>query len=161
MDISGKISAAICTLLICSSIALAATSATAKGFSELTGRFAGRISGPALTSFGANQESYIFEITSGPRLQYVILTYKFLLYEPLLPDVFDYSQLYTFKAKRDEQCGQSIEEISKRYIFDADGKFLEVKYGIEYSKNAPPLNLPWKTRLPCYRLNPQTVNLIH
>ena len=154
MDSSWKTRAAICMMLICSSITLAAQNS-----SVLTGRFAARINGPALTSFGGNQESYIFEVTS-PSHQFVVLRYAFLIYESRLPDVFDYSHLYTLNAEENEQCGGSIEEISKRYLFDEYGRFLGVKYAIEYSRNAPHL-LPLNTRLHCYLLDQHTVSLIN
>jgi hypothetical protein len=154
MDNLWKIPIALYTILIWSSITLAAQNS-----SVLTGRFAARINGPALTSFGGNQESYIFEITR-PSHQFVILRYAFLSYESRLPEVVDYSHLYTFSAEENEQCGGSIEEISKRYLFDESGTFLGVKYAIEYSRNAPHL-LPLNTRLHCYLLDQQTVSLIN
>lgn len=152
---SWKIPAAIYTMLICSSITLAAQNS-----SVLTGRFAARIPGPVLTSFGTNHKFYVFEITSIPSPQFVILSYAFLLYEARLPDILDYSHLYTFSAEPSEQCGGSIEEISRRYLFDEHGTFAGVRSEIEYSKNTPALNLPWKTRLPCYLLDWQTVSLL-
>lgn len=161
MGVSGKMPAAIYTMLLCSGITLAASLSSAEEVSVLTGRFVAQIPGPWLTSFGPNRESYIFEMTSASRSQFVILSYTFLLYEPVLPDVFDYSRLYTFKAERNEQCCDSIEEVSKRYVFDEQGTFLGVKYEIDYAKNAPPLNVSWKTRLPCYLLDWETVTLIH
>ena len=154
MDSSWKLLAAIYTMLICSSITLAAQNP-----SVLTGRFAARINGAALTSFGGNHESYIFEITT-PSHQFVVLSYTFLLYELRLPDVLDYSHLYSFSAEENEQCASSIEEISKRYLFDEHGTFEGVKYAIEYYRNAPHL-LPLNTRLHCYLLDQQTVSLIN
>ena len=142
-------------MLVCLSITMAAQTS-----SVLTGRFAARIGGPVLTTFGANQESYVFEITSTPSPQFVVLSYAFLLYEARLPDVLDYSHLYTFSAEPNEQCRGSIEELSRRYLFDEHGAFSGVKLEIEYSKNAPALNLPMKTRLLCYLLDWETVSLI-
>ena len=116
-------------MLICSSITLAAQNS-----SVLTGRFAARIPGPVLTSFGTNHESYVFELTSTPSPQFVVLSYAFLLYEARLPDVLDYSHLYTFNAEPSEQCGGSLEEISRRYLFDEHGTFTGVRSEIECLK---------------------------
>jgi hypothetical protein len=154
IDSSWKMPAAIYTMLICSSITLAA-----QNFSVLTGRFVARIGGPAITTFGGNQQSYVFE-TTAPSHQFVVLSYVFLQYEPRLPDIFDYSHVYTFSAEENEQCGGSIDEISKRYLFGESGTFLGVKYAIEYSKNAPPL-LPMNTPLHCYLLDHETVSLLN
>jgi len=153
MDSSWRMPAAIYTMLICSSITL-----VAQNSSVLTGKFVARINGPALTSFGENHESYVFEITT-PSHQFVVLSYAFLLYQPRLPDVLDYLHLYTFSAEENEQCEGSIEEISKRYLFDEYGTFVGVKYAIEYSRNAPHL-FPLNTRLRCYLLDQKTVSLI-
>jgi len=68
--------------------------------------------------------------------------------------------LYTFSAEANEQCRGSIEEISRHYLFDEHGMFSGAKLEIEYSKNAPALNLPLKTRLPCYLLDWETVSRI-
>jgi len=155
MNSSWKMPAAIYTMLICSSITLAAQNS-----SVLTGRFAARIRGPVLTTFGANHEFYVFEITSSPSPQFVVLSYAFLLYEARLPDVLDYSHLYTFSAEPNEQCRASIEELSRRYLFDEHGTFSGVKLEVEYSRNAPALNLPWKERLLCYLLDWETVSLM-
>jgi hypothetical protein len=158
-----KIAAAICMMLAGSNVAIGqSTSSTEKPLVVLTGRFAARINGPPLTSFGQNHESYIFEITSSSQPQFVLLSYTFLQYQPLLPSaVFDYSRVYTVEAEQEEQCGQTIEEISKVYAFDEYGRFMGVKYEIDYSKNFSPASLPMKTRLSCYLLDPQSVSLIH
>jgi hypothetical protein len=155
VDRSWKMAAAIYAMLIYSSMALAAQNS-----SVLMGRFAVRMRCPVLTSFGTNHEFYVFEITSTPNSQFVVLSYAFLLYEPRLPHVLDYSHLYTFNAEPNEQCRGSIEEISRHYLFDEHGTFAGVRAEIEYSKNGPRLKLPRKTRLPCYLLDWETVSLI-
>ncbi|HEX8814504.1 MAG TPA: hypothetical protein VF753_03300 [Terriglobales bacterium] len=120
-----------------------------------------RAIGPPLTSFDPNQGTYIFELTSSSGSQVAILSYKFFDYEPELPPrVFDYSRLYTLEAAPDPRCEESIEQISKRVMFNNSNTFVGIKYELDYSKNVPPLNLPQNTRLPCYVLSQQGVHSI-
>src|SRR5277367_6544497 len=127
----------------------------------LTGRFVAQVDGTMLTSFGANHKFYIFEIESHPDPEFVILSYTFFLYQPQLPQhVFDYSHLYNFPAAWDQRCAHTMEEIAKRFVFDASGQFLGIKNAITYSKNVPPLTLPWKISLSCYVMSPQSVGSI-
>lgn len=129
--------------------------------SSLTGRFVAWIDGPRLTSFGANRQSYIFQVASGPEPQYVILRYSFFLYEPQMPRwAFDYFRVYSFQAVKNDHCMQTLEEISKRFVFDTRGRVVGTQYGINYSKNAPPLTLLSKTPMPCYALSALTVSSI-
>jgi hypothetical protein len=121
----------------------------------LTGRFVARVVGPPLTSFGENHEYYIFELASPVGQRFVILSYKFLLYQGPLPQRwFDYSHLYVFKGEWDEGCSKTLEDVAEQTMFEAHGEFLEIRYALTYSKNVPSLILPWKTRLSCYRVHP-------
>jgi hypothetical protein len=156
-----KTTAAMLIVLICSIPAIASSGSSAEQPGTLTGRFVAQVDGPPLTSFGANHEFYIFKIESYPDPQFAILSYSFFLYQPQLPRrVFDYSRLYSFPAAGDQRCAQTIEEVAKRFVFDASGQFIEIKNAITYSKNVPPLTFSWKKSLPCYVLSPQSVRAI-
>ena len=148
-------------MLVCASITAGCQASFAQETLVLTGRFAARVDGPQLTSFGPNRESYIFQITSDPGIHFAILRYTFLIYEPQLPRrVFDFFRLYSFNAVKDDKCAQSLGDASKRFIFDEYGRFLGAKHELDYSKNAPSLAFLYKTRLSCYVLTSESVRTI-
>jgi len=156
-----KTTAAVSIVLMCCGLTIASSARSAGKPGTLTGRFVAQVDGPSLTGFGANHEFYIFQIESYPKPQFAILSYTFFLYHPQLPRrVFDYSHLYNFPAAWDQRCAHTIEEIGKRFVFDANGQFIEIKNAITYSKNVPPLTLPWKESLPCYVMSPLSVKSI-
>jgi len=159
---SAKTRILLCIVLqMGSSAAFGASTKAMEAQSSLTGRFVARIDGPPLTSFGSNRQSYIFQINSYPEPQLVILRYTFFLYEPQIPrSAFDYFHVYNFHAVKNEHCMQTLEEISKHYVLDKKGKIIGTQYGINYSKNAPPLASLSKTPMPCYALSSQSVSSI-
>jgi hypothetical protein len=117
----------------------------------LTGKFVAQADGPPVTGFGLNQQSYIFEMVSPLGSQFVTLSDTFFIYEPHLTErVLDYSKLYKLKAVRNQKCDETIEDISRRSIFDSHGQFVEMKFALTYAKNLPSLTLPWQSPLPWY-----------
>jgi hypothetical protein len=150
----------ICILLqVGSSVVFGASTKSMEAQSSLTGRFVARIDGPALTSFGSNRQSYIFQVNSSPEPQFVILRYTFFLYEPQIPRwAFDYFRVYSLHAVKNDQCMQTLEDVSKRFVFDKKGRITGIQYGINYSKNAPPFASLSKTPMPCYALSSGTVS---
>jgi hypothetical protein len=121
----------------------------------LTGKFVAQITGPPVTGFGLNHESYLFEIFSPTGSQFVTLSDTFLIYQPHLPIwSLDYSKVYKIKAVRDEKCDDTLENISRRSVFDKHGLFLETIYSLTYAHDFPPTALPWKNPLPCYVVSP-------
>lgn len=83
--------------------------------------------------------------------QFVRLSETFFIYEPHLTDrVLDYSKLYKLKAVRNQKCDETIEDISRRFIFDLRGQFVEMKFALTYARNLPSLTLPSQSPLPCY-----------
>jgi len=143
---------------VCSSVALGASANSTEAQASLTGRFVAQVDGPALTSFGWNRQSYIFQITSHPEPQFVILRYTFFLYEPQMPRwAFDYFRVYSLHAVRNDQCTQTLEEIAKRFVLDTKGRIIGIRYGINYSKNAPLLSSS-NTPMACYALSSQSVS---
>lgn len=121
----------------------------------LTGRFVAQVDGPPVTGFGLNQQTYIFQQFSPFGTQFVTVSNTFLIYQPHLPNVsLDYSKFYTLTAARDEKCDDTLENISRRFIFDSHGRFVEMKYALTYAKNFPSLTLPWQNPLPCYVVSP-------
>jgi len=147
--------AVLALILLWSAFATASRTAAATITVEvLTGRLVARAVGPPLTSFGENHEYYIFELASPHGQRFVILSYKFLLYQDvLLEHGFDYLHVYTFKGERDLRCENTLEEVSKQTMLDS-GDFLQIRYSLSYARNAPSLSLPWKTRLSCYVIRP-------
>jgi hypothetical protein len=150
--------AALALIILWFTFAMASGAVAATMPTELlTGRFVARAVGPPLTSFGENHEYYIFELASPIGQRFVILSYKFLLYQGALSqDGFDYSHMYTFKGEQDEGCANTLEDVVKQRMVEGHGEFLEIRYALTYSKNVPSLILPWKTRLSCYRVHPLT-----
>jgi hypothetical protein len=129
----------------------AAARAPKKLGAALTGKFIAQVDGPPLTGFGVNQQSYVFEMSSPAGAQLVTIRDNFLIYEPHLPDrKLDYSKLYKITVIRDQKCDETLENISRRFVFDSHGGFVEMKYALTYAKNLPSLTLPWKSPLPCY-----------
>lgn len=119
----------------------------------LAGRFVAWIDGARLTSFGLNHDSYIFQVESAQGPQFVTLSYAFAQFEPELPkSLLDYSQLHKVRAVPDQRCGETLETMSRSFLFTPKGEFLEVKYALTYVKNVPPITLPWKASLPCFVL---------
>ncbi len=122
---------------------------------SLTGRFVAQVDGPPVTGFGLNQQTYIFQQFSPFGTQFVTVSNTFLIYQPHLPNVgLDYSKFYNLTAVRDEKCDDTLENISRRFIFDSHGRFVDMKYALTYAKNFPSLTLPWQNALPCYVVSP-------
>jgi hypothetical protein len=152
-----RVTTAISAMVIYLAIATGSWAGSAVKPGAFTGRFVGRVEGPPITGFGANRRYYIFEIDSSSEPQFAIISYTFFIYEPVLPrTVLDYSRIFTINAVLDGRCGQTLEQVSKRWLFNANGAFDKTKYELVYSTNLPPLTLPWKQPLPCYALSPQS-----
>jgi len=151
-----RVPVALFLLLTCAAMPTDSSASSAKQLAmELTGNFVARVDGPPLTGFGANHQSYVFEMYSPTGSQFVRLSYAFFLYEPQVPDTaLDYSKLYKLTAVKDDTCQDTLENISRRFVFDSKGQFVEVKHGLTYAKNLPTPTLPWKNPLPCYILSP-------
>jgi hypothetical protein len=154
-----KVTAPILIALILSAVATASPANSTDKSETLTGRFVASVDGPPLTGFGANREFYIFEAYSGPAPHLVILSYTFFLYEPVMQRrALDYSRLYTLAVAPDEGCEHTIEEISKRLVFNPHGAFMEIQYALTYAKHTPVRTLPLNKTLPCYALPAQSVS---
>lgn len=122
---------------------------------SLTGRFVAQVDGPPITGFGLNQQTYIFQQFSPFGTQFVTVSDTFLIYQPHLPSIgLDYSKSYKLTAARNEKCDDTLENISRRFVFDSHGRFVEMKYALTYAKNYPSLTLPWQSPLPCYVVSP-------
>jgi hypothetical protein len=147
---------ALFLLLICVVAATDSSASSAKQLeTELTGKLVARVDGPPLTGFGANRQSYIFEMYSPTGSQFVRLSYTFFIYEPQLPPgAFDYSKLYKVTAVKDDTCQATLEKISQRFVFDSRGQFVGVTHALTYSRNFPSLAVPWDNPLLCYVLSP-------
>jgi hypothetical protein len=142
-------------LLICSTVAIDSAASSNQLGTVLTGKFVAQITGPPVTGFGLNHESYLFEMFSPTGSQFVTLSDTFLIYQPHLPVwSLDYSKVYKIKAVRDEKCDDTLENISRRSVFDKHGMFLETIYSLTYAHDFPPTALPWKNPLPCYVVSP-------
>jgi hypothetical protein len=152
----GAVALAILLLFICSATAVDSVASSAKKLGTvITGKFVARVDGPLLTGFGENYESYIFQMDSPAGTQFVRLSDTFLIYQPHLPVwALDYSKVYKLTALRDEKCDDTLENISRRYIFDSHGQFLEMKAGLTYAQNLPILALPWQGAVLCYVMSP-------
>jgi hypothetical protein len=121
----------------------------------LSGRFVAQVDGPPITGFGMNQQTYIFQQFSPFGTQFVTVSDTFLIYQPSLPNVgLDYSKFYQLTAVRSEKCDDTLENISRRFVFDSHGRFVEMKYALTYANNYPSLTLPWQSPLPCYVVSP-------
>jgi len=147
---------AILLLIICATSATDSAAKSAKNLGTvLTGKFVARVDGPRLTGFGMNQELYIFEMSSPTGSQFVTLSDTFLIYQPHLPVwALDYSKLYQLTAVRDNKCDDTLENISRRAVFDSRGQFVETRSALTYARNFPTLVLPWNGSLPCYVVSP-------
>ena len=128
---------------------------------KLTGRFVGWMEGPRLTSFGMNYDSLIFAVESGSKTTFITLSYGFMLYEPQIPKSdLAYTTLYTIQAVPDKRCDGTLENMSRRYVFNSQGAFEKVERGVAYTRDLPALELPWNALLPCYSLSPHVVREI-
>jgi hypothetical protein len=147
---------ALFLLILCATTAIDSAASSAKPLGTvLTGKFVARIDGPRLTGFGLNHEFYVFEMFSPTGSQFVTLLDTFLIYQPHLPVwALDYSKLYKLTAVRDNKCDNTLENISRRSVFDSHGQFVETKNALTYAQNFPSLALPWKDPLPCYVVSP-------
>jgi hypothetical protein len=151
-----RTSAVILLVMFCATAEIDCAARSAKQLGTvLTGKFVARVDGPPLTGFGMNRESYVFEMFSPTGSQFVTLSNTFLIYQPHLP-VFglDYSKLYKLTAVRDVTCDETLENISRRSVFDRYGHFVEMKYSLSYAQNFPSTTLPEKNPLPCYVVAP-------
>jgi hypothetical protein len=127
----------------------------------LHGRFVASIGEPALTSFGLNYQSFIFETMSPHGRQFVRIMHAFALFEPQIPScVLDYKQSFEVVATHSNKCSESVANMSKRYAFDDEGRFIGFKSAIEYSKGVPALPIPHDQPLQCYVVSVEDVSLI-
>jgi hypothetical protein len=127
----------------------------------LHGRFVASIDEPPLTSFGLNYQSFIFEVMSPRGRQFVRIMHAFALFEPQIPScVLDYKQSYEVVATHHNACSASVSNMSKKYVFDDEGRFVGFKSAIEYSKGMPTLPIPIDKPLQCYVVSSQDVSLI-
>lgn len=127
----------------------------------LHGRFVASIGEPPLTSFGLNYQSFIFETMSPHGRKFVRITHAFSSFEPKIPScVLDYKQSYEVVATHSNQCSASILNMSKKYVFDTEGKFVGYRYAIAYARDMPPLPMPWEEPLQCYVISSPDVSLI-
>jgi len=151
-----QIAIAVFFLIICATAAIdsAASSSNQLG-TVLTGKFVAQVDGPRVTGFGSNRQAYIFEMDSAGGSQFVTLYYNFFIYQPQLQrQALDYSKPYKLTAVRDDKCDDTLENISRRFVFDSHGHFVEARFALSYATNLPSLTLPWKNPLPCYVLSP-------
>jgi hypothetical protein len=150
------LSVALFLLIICATTAIDSAASSAKNLGAvLTGKFVARVEGPRVTGFGMNRNIYIFEMYSPTGSQFVALSDIFLIYQPHLPlGALDYTKLYKLAAVRNDKCDDTLENISRRSVFDSHGHFVETKNELTYAQNSPPPTLPWKTALPCYVVSP-------
>ena len=127
----------------------------------LHGRFVASIDEPPLTSFGLNYQSFIFEMMSPHGRQFVRILHTFALFEPQIPScVLDYKQSFEIVATHSNRCSASISNMSKKYVFDDEGRFVGFKSALEYSKGLPTLPIPRDEPLQCYVVSSQDVSLI-
>jgi len=127
----------------------------------LHGRFVASIGEPALTSFGLNYQSFIFEVMTPKGRRFVRIMHAFALFEPQIPScVLDYKQSYEVVATHHNACSASVSNMSKKYVFDDEGRFIGFKSAIEYSKGVPTLPIPHDEPLPCYVVSVEDVSLI-
>jgi len=128
----------------------------------LHGRFVAWIDGPPLTSFGLNYQSFVFEIMSPKGRQFVRIMHSFALFEPQIPScVLDYKRSFELVATHSNVCSQSVSNMSKKYVFDDEGRFVGFKSAIEYSKGVPiTLPIPREQPLQCYVVSTGDVSLI-
>jgi hypothetical protein len=150
------LSVALFLLIICATTAIDSAASSAKNLGVvLTGKFVARVEGPRVTGFGMNRDIYIFEMYSPTGSQFVALSDTFLIYQPHLPlGALDYTKLYKLAAVRNDKCDDTLENISRRSVFDSHGHFVETKNELTYAQNSPPSTLPGKTALPCYVVSP-------
>ena len=127
----------------------------------LHGRFVASIDEPPLTSFGLNYQSFVFEVMSPHGRQFVRILHAFALFEPQIPScVLDYKQSFEVVATHSNRCSESVSNMSKKYVFDDEGRFLGFKSAIEYSKGVPTLPIPGDKPLQCYVVSSPDVSLI-
>lgn len=127
----------------------------------LHGRFVASIDEPPLTSFGLNYQSFVFEIMSPKGRQFVRIIHAFALFEPQIPScVLDYKQSFEVVATHRNACSESISNMSKKYVFDEEGRFVGFTSEIKYSKGVRTLPIPRDQPLQCYAVSPQDVSLI-
>jgi len=127
----------------------------------LHGRFVASIDEPPLTSFGLNYQSFIFETMSPHGRQFVRIMHAFALFEPQIPScVLDYKRSFEVVATHRNACSQSVSNMSKRYVFDDEGRFVGFKSAIEYSKGVSTLPIPRDEALQCYVVSTEDVSLI-
>lgn len=125
----------------------------------VNGRMVAKVPLEAVTSFGPNYESYIFEAeTAGKQgeKQWIKLSYRFDQREPRLPkSFFDYSLTHKFRMTRDEECDESWESISHRLAFDSDGSFQGKQNALQYATGAPLSQPGPNLMLACYVATPR------
>lgn len=127
----------------------------------LHGRFVASIDEPPVTSFGLNYQSFVFEVMSPHGRQFVRIMHAFALFEPQIPScVLDYKQSYEVVATHRNACSASVSNMSKKYVFDGEGRFVGFKSAIEYSKGMPRVPIPQDEPLQCYVVSTEDVSLI-
>jgi hypothetical protein len=124
----------------------------------MSGHIVAKVPLGALSTFGLNYESYIFEVeTNGKHgtKQLIKLSYRFDQREPRLPkSFFDYSLTHSFRMTRDEDCDESWEAVSNRLVFDDAGNFHGKQSALIYASNSPASEVEAGLRLACYVATP-------
>ena len=128
----------------------------------LHGRFVASIGEPPMTSFGLNYQSFVFEVMSPHGRQFVRIMHAFALFEPQIPScVLDYKRTYEVVATHRNACSASVANLSKKYVYDEEGRFIGFKSAIEYSKGVPTsMPIPRDEALQCYVVSAEDVSLI-
>jgi len=124
----------------------------------MSGHIVAKVPLEALSTFGLNYESYIFEVETGGKhggKELIKLSYRFDQREPRLPKwFFDYSLTHTFRMKRDEDCDESWEGVSSKLLFDDAGSFHGKQSGLLYASNASVPEVEPRLTLACYVATP-------
>jgi hypothetical protein len=160
---SNPVSGSVLLLTLC--LGIAVPRGEARGLHTATaehkvmsGRIVAKVPLERLSTFGLNYESYIFEVyTDGKHStkQLIKLSYRFDQREPRLPNsFFDYSLTHTFRMTRDEDCDESWEGVSSRFLFDDAGGFHGRQTALIYANNAPVTEVDSPLKLACYVATP-------
>ena len=126
--------------------------------STLSGRIVAKVPVERLSTVGPNYVSYVFELAAHDKKaqpKVIKVSYRFDLGQPQLPtSFFDYSLVHKFSMTRDDDCDESLQNMSAKYVFDHDGNFQGKQEALEYAKNAPALQLDEPSTLSCYVVTP-------
>jgi len=159
---SNPVNRSVVLLALC--LAIAVRRGEAKGLHTaapehkvISGHIVAQVPLAGVSTFGLNYESYVFEVEgSGKHTKELIkLSYRFDQREPRLPKSFlDYSLTHTFRVTRDEDCDESWEGASNRFLFDDAGNFRGKQNALIYAINAPVSEVESGFTLACYVATP-------